>query len=101
MTSRIREHHTAEFNGVSGGQGDCVGYKNCCHVGEMPNDAWIAACKVSRGASASSRHEKERRLPASAKDRFRGVRIFDISDIKNQASAAVQTCADRHTHTWC
>jgi hypothetical protein len=34
------------------------------------------------------------------KDRFRGVRIFDISDIKNPKQvAAVQTCRGSHTHT--
>ena len=35
-----------------------------------------------------------------SKDRFRGVRIFDISDIKNPKQvAAVQTCRGSHTHT--
>jgi hypothetical protein len=44
--------------------------------------------------------EKKRRLPAAQKDRFRGVRIFDISDIKNPKQvAAVQTCRGSHTHT--
>jgi hypothetical protein len=39
--------------------------------------------------------------PAAAqKDRFRGVRIFDISDIKSPKQvAAVQTCRGSHTHT--
>jgi hypothetical protein len=33
-------------------------------------------------------------------ERFRGVRIFDISDIKNPRQvAAVQTCRGSHTHT--
>ncbi|MBL0939289.1 MAG: hypothetical protein IBJ03_10355 [Gemmatimonadaceae bacterium] len=37
--------------------------------------------------------------PVSA-DRFRGVRIFDISDIDNPKQiAAVQTCRGSHTHT--
>jgi len=37
--------------------------------------------------------------PAS-KDRFRGVRIFDVSDITNPKQvAAVQTCRGSHTHT--
>jgi hypothetical protein len=45
-------------------------------------------------------HEKERRLPAASPDRFRGVRIFDISDIKNPKQvAAIQTCRGSHTHT--
>jgi len=44
--------------------------------------------------------ERRRRLPAAQKNRFRGVRIFDISDIKNPKQvAAVQTCRGSHTHT--
>jgi hypothetical protein len=44
--------------------------------------------------------ERRRRLPAAQKDRFRGVRIFDISDIANPKQvAAVQTCRGSHTHT--
>jgi hypothetical protein len=35
-----------------------------------------------------------------SKDRFRGVRIFDISDIRNPKQvAAIQTCRGSHTHT--
>jgi hypothetical protein len=38
--------------------------------------------------------------PAAEKDRFRGIRVFDISDIKNPKQvAAVQTCRGSHTHT--
>ena len=37
--------------------------------------------------------------PVSA-ERFRGIRIFDISDVKNPKQlAAVQTCRGSHTHT--
>jgi hypothetical protein len=44
--------------------------------------------------------EKKHPLPVAQKDRFRGVRIFDISDIKNPKQvAAVQTCRGSHTHT--
>jgi hypothetical protein len=44
--------------------------------------------------------QKRRRLPSAQKDRFRGVRIFDISDINNPKQvAAVQTCRGSHTHT--
>jgi hypothetical protein len=44
--------------------------------------------------------EKKRRIPVAQKERFRGVRIFDISDIKNPKQvAAVQTCRGSHTHT--
>ncbi|MCA1589734.1 MAG: hypothetical protein LC734_04945 [Acidobacteria bacterium] len=39
-------------------------------------------------------------LPAASKDRFRGVRVFDITDIRNPKQvAAVQTCRGSHTHT--
>jgi hypothetical protein len=39
-------------------------------------------------------------VPVAQKDRFRGVRIFDISDIRNPRQvAAVQTCRGSHTHT--
>jgi hypothetical protein len=35
-----------------------------------------------------------------SKDRFRGVRIFDISDVKKPRQiAAIQTCRGSHTHT--
>ncbi len=38
--------------------------------------------------------------PPPSPDRFRGVRIFDISDIsKPKQVAAVQTCRGSHTHT--
>jgi hypothetical protein len=44
--------------------------------------------------------EKKRHIPVAQKDRFRGVRIFDISDIQNPKQvAAVQTCRGSHTHT--
>jgi hypothetical protein len=44
--------------------------------------------------------EKKSSSPAAQKDRFRGVRIFDISDVKNPKQvAAVQTCRGSHTHT--
>jgi hypothetical protein len=43
---------------------------------------------------------RKRRIPVAQKDRFRGVRIFDISDIQNPKQvAAVQTCRGSHTHT--
>ncbi len=44
--------------------------------------------------------EKKHRIPVAQKDRFRGVRIFDISDVQNPKQvAAVQTCRGSHTHT--
>src|SRR5262245_58225314 len=39
-------------------------------------------------------------VEVASKDRFRGVRIFDITDVKNPKQVvAVQTCRGSHTHT--
>jgi hypothetical protein len=85
-----------------GGQGDVSVYKNLLFMSvEMPNGR--LDCGVEGFPPEPSRpagqHEKKR-PPAAQKDRFRGVRIFDISDIKNPKQvAAVQTCRGSHTHT--
>ena len=51
-------------------------------------------------ADKDKQKERKRRIPSAQKDRFRGVRIFDISDIRNPKQvAAVQTCRGSHTHT--
>ncbi len=43
---------------------------------------------------------RQRPLPPPNPDRFRGVRIFDISDLSNPRQvAAVQSCRGSHTHT--
>ena len=62
---------------------------------------WIAGRRdFRRSLPPAAGQEKDKRLPAAQKDRFRGVRIFDISDIKNPKQvAAVQTCRGSHTHT--
>ncbi len=85
-----------------GGQGDVSVYKNLMFMSvEMPNGR--VDCGVQGFPPEPPKepgHEKERRLPAAQKDRFRGVRVFDISDIKNPKQvAAVQTCRGSHTHT--
>jgi hypothetical protein len=85
-----------------GGQGDVSVYKNLLFMSvEMPNGRMDCG---SQGFPAdpppAAGHEKERHPPSAQKDRFRGVRIFDISDIKNPKQvAAVQTCRGSHTHT--
>jgi hypothetical protein len=85
-----------------GGQGDVSVYGNLLFMSvEMPNG------RVDCGTQGfppppppEKGKENERRLPAASPDRFRGVRIFDISDIKNPKQvAAVQTCRGSHTHT--
>ncbi len=88
-----------------GGQGDVSVYKNLMFMSvEMPNGR--LDCSVQGfppGPSllpAPAGEEKKPPVPAPQKDRFRGVRIFDISDIKSPRQvAAVQTCRGSHTHT--
>jgi hypothetical protein len=85
-----------------GGQGDVSVYKNLLFMSvEMPNgrlDCGVQGFPPEPPPPAGE--EKKRRLPVAQKDRFRGVRIFEISDIKNPKQvAAVQTCRGSHTHT--
>jgi hypothetical protein len=77
-----------------GGQGDPSVYKNLLFMSvEMPNGRLDCGTQGFPAPTAPG-------LPAASKDRFRGVRIFDISDIKNPKQvAAVQTCRGSHTHT--
>jgi len=81
-----------------GGQGDVSVYKNLMFMSvEMPNGR--VDCGVE-GFPPSAAPSKEQQMPAAQKDRFRGVRIFDISDIKAPKQvASVQTCRGSHTHT--
>ncbi|HXJ07081.1 MAG TPA: hypothetical protein VNH65_18400 [Candidatus Acidoferrum sp.] len=87
-----------------GGQGDVSAYKNLLFMSvEMPNgrlDCGVEGFPPEPPPPAGAEKDKKRRPPAAQKDRFRGVRIFDISDIKNPKQvAAVQTCRGSHTHT--
>jgi hypothetical protein len=91
-----------------GGQGDVSVYKNLMFMSvEMPNgrlDCGVQGFPPEppppAGAEKDKEKEKKRRIPVAQKDRFRGVRIFDISDIRNPKQvAAVQTCRGSHTHT--
>lgn len=84
-----------------GGQGDVSVYKNLMFMSvEMPNgriDCGTSGFPPNPPPAAGA---KESPLPAAQKDRFRGVRIFDITDIRNPKQvAAVQTCRGSHTHT--
>ena len=85
-----------------GGQGDVSVYGHLLFMSvEMPNG------RIDCGTQGfppppppPPGHEKERPMPAASPERFRGVRIFDISDIKNPKQVgAVQTCRGSHTHT--
>ena len=85
-----------------GGQGDLSVYKNLMFMSvEMPNGR--VNCSVQGfppGTPPPAGEMKMPPLPAPQKDRFRGVRIFDISDIRSPRQvAAVQTCRGSHTHT--
>jgi hypothetical protein len=85
-----------------GGQGDVSVYGNLLFMSvEMPNgrlDCGVQGFPPLPPPEPG--HEKDHRIPTASPDRFRGVRIFDISDIKNPKQvAAVQTCRGSHTHT--
>jgi hypothetical protein len=85
-----------------GGQGDVSVYRNLLFMSvEMPNGRLDCGTQgFPPEPPPAEGHEKDRRPPAAQKDRFRGVRIFDISDVKNPKQvAAVQTCRGSHTHT--
>jgi hypothetical protein len=87
-----------------GGQGDVSAYKNLLFMSvEMPNgrlDCGVQGFPPEPPPTPEQEKEKKRRPPAAQKERFRGVRIFDISDITNPKQvAAVQTCRGSHTHT--
>ena len=85
-----------------GGQGDVSVYKNLLFMSvEMPNGRLDCGTQgFPPLPPPEPGHEKEHRLPTASPERFRGVRIFDISDIRNPKQvAAVQTCRGSHTHT--
>ena len=85
-----------------GGQGDVSVYKNLLFMSvEMPNGRLDCSPQgFSPEPPPAAGQENQPTLPAAQKDRFRGVRIFDISDIRNPKQVgAVQTCRGSHTHT--
>ena len=95
-----------------GGQGDVSVYKNLLFMSvEMPNGRLDCGSQGfppeppppaddDKDKEKEKEKEKKPHLPAAQKDRFRGVRVFDISDIRNPKQvAAVQTCRGSHTHT--
>ncbi|MFZ4629618.1 MAG: LVIVD repeat-containing protein, partial [Blastocatellia bacterium] len=82
-----------------GGQGDVSVYKNLMFMSvEMPNGR--LDCGVEGFPPTAVTATSEGPIPAPQKERFRGVRIFDISNIQRPRQvAAVQTCRGSHTHT--
>jgi len=79
-----------------GGQGDVSVYKNLMFMSVEGANG-----RVDCGAQGfPPRQPGQQGPPAPQKDRFRGVRIFDISDITSPKQVAtVQTCRGSHTHT--
>ena len=75
-----------------GGQGDVSVYGNLMFMSvEMDNG------RIDCGTQSFPAHATG---AAAEKDRFRGVRIFDISDLTHPKQvAAIQTCRGSHTHT--
>ncbi len=70
-----------------GGQGDPSVYRNLLFISVEQTSARIDCGKQGVRDTVSA-------------DRFRGVRIFDISDLDHPKQvAAVQTCRGSHTHT--
>ena len=92
-----------------GGQGDPSVYKNLLFMSvEMPNGRLDCGTQgfpppppaPDPSPADAEGKDKQKPPPPAQKDRFRGVRIFDISDIRNPKQvAAVQTCRGSHTHT--
>ena len=82
-----------------GGQGDVSVYKNLMFMSvEMPNGR--LDCGEQGFGPEPPKPGQGMGIPSANKDRFRGVRIFDISDIRSPKQVgAVQTCRGSHTHT--
>lgn len=85
-----------------GGQGDVSVYKNLLFMSvEMPNGRLDCGTQgFPPPPPPAAGQEDKPNPPAPQKERFRGVRVFDITDIRNPKQvAAVQTCRGSHTHT--
>jgi hypothetical protein len=79
-----------------GGQGDVSVYRNLMFMSVEGTNG-----RIDCGDQGfPPRQPGQRGSPAPQKERFRGVRIFDISDISAPKQVAtVQTCRGSHTHT--
>ena len=80
-----------------GGQGDVSVYKNLMFMSvEMANGRLDCGAQGFPVKATPTGQQG----PAAEKDRFRGVRIFDISNVQRPKQVgAVQTCRGSHTHT--
>jgi len=87
-----------------GGQNDVSVYKNLLFMSvEMANgrlDCGTEGFPPAPPSPTPAGKDEKQAPPPAQKDRFRGVRIFDITDVsKPKQVAAVQTCRGSHTHT--
>jgi hypothetical protein len=83
---------------ATNGRTDCGTQGIPLPPGYTPPPAPPPAPPAAAGEEAAQR--PPRPLPPPSADRFRGVRIFDISNLANpQQVAAVQSCRGSHTHT--
>ncbi|HMD49635.1 MAG TPA: hypothetical protein VKG79_11075 [Bryobacteraceae bacterium] len=97
-----------------GGQGDVSVYGNllfmsaeavngrldCGTQGIPLPEGFVPTQAPPRPADPSEEMERKRPSAPADKNRFRGVRIFDIGKLSSpQQVAAVQTCRGSHTHT--
>ena len=84
-----------------GGQGDPSVYKNLLFMSvESANGRLDCGTQGFAPNPPRPPDQTGPNFPVPQKDRFRGVRIFDISDIRNPKQvAAIQTCRGSHTHT--
>ena len=110
------EDQAGDFPGLPRRPGRCLGVRpSAVHVGGSdqwthrlrhagnPAAGWLCSASAAAAASRAREPPRTRRAAAAAPpspDRFRGVRIFDISDLSNPKQvAAVQSCRGSHTHT--
>ena len=80
---------------------DAASPRSCARAARATcrSTATCCSCRSSRRAAGSTAARRASTTPVSA-ERFRGVRIFDISDIRKPKQVAdVQTCRGSHTHT--
>ena len=76
------------------------GRLDCGTQGIPLPEGFVPTQAPPRSADPSAEMERKRPMAPADKNRFRGVRIFDISKLSSpQQVAAVQTCRGSHTHT--
>jgi hypothetical protein len=69
-------------------------------AGAAPPEPPPPPADAAAAGAAAAGPGRGRRVTPPSPDRFRGVRIFDISDLKNPKQVAtVQSCRGSHTHT--